>query len=309
MKKLFSVWAVICLLVSLTACDQSEPNALSGEVVTCGGDPYFFELACEDGMNFGFLVNESTELIWEDKSAFEIWDEDDDEWDVFGCSMYVTVIPGEVAESADEYVDECVEGWYYAKQITVTGVNDAYFAVDAKPVIYLYPEVTTDVEVKLDYSGKLTCTYPAYADGWKVTAEPDSTLTDSAGMQYNYLYWEGTSDIDYDFSKGFCVAGPDSAAFLETALAQLGLNRREANEFIVYWLPKLEANPNNLISFQTDAYTDKARLTINPAPDTVIRVFMAWKPLEDVMEIAPQELTAPERTGFVVVEWGGAQVG
>ena len=28
-----------------------------------------------------------------------------------------------------------------------------------KPVIYLYPEETTEVSVRLDYSGELTCTY------------------------------------------------------------------------------------------------------------------------------------------------------
>ena len=71
---------------------------------------------------------------------------------------------------------------------------------DAKPVIYLYPEEETAVTVKLDYAGALTCTYPAYGDGWAVTACPDGTLTDNAGQTYNYLYWEGADTIDYDFS-------------------------------------------------------------------------------------------------------------
>ena len=31
----------------------------------------------------------------------------------------------------------------------------------------------------------------------------------------------------------------------------LGLNDREAEEFIVYWLPKLEENKYNLIRFET----------------------------------------------------------
>lgn len=52
----------------------------------------------------------------------------------------------------------------------------------AKPVIYLYPEKETTVTVKLDYAGALTCTYPAYGDGWTVTACPDGTLTDNAGQ-------------------------------------------------------------------------------------------------------------------------------
>lgn len=178
-----------------------------------------------------------------------------------------------------------------------------------KPVIYLYPESDTDVTVQLDYAGELTCTYPTYRDGWTVTAAPDGTLTDASGMEYSYLYWEGTTDAAYDFSTGFCVPGEDTAAFLEDALAALGLNRREANEFIIYWLPMMEENPYNLISFQSEAYTDIAPLTVTPAPDTMIRVFMAWQPMEESVEIAPQELTAPERDGFVLVEWGGSRVG
>lgn len=179
---------------------------------------------------------------------------------------------------------------------------------DAKPVIYLAPETGLDVSVRLDYEGTLTCTYPRYEDGWRVHAAPDGTLTDADGQTYRYLYWEGLSDTQYDLSSGFCVAGADTAAFLEDALARLGLNRTEANEFIIYWLPRMEPNAYNIISFQTDAYTDAARLTITPEPDTLLRVFMAWVPLDSPMEVAAQELTAPERTGFVAVEWGGAEL-
>lgn len=176
-----------------------------------------------------------------------------------------------------------------------------------KPVIYLYPEAVTDVTVELDYAGELSCTYPAYENGWRVTAHPDGTLVDGRGMEYNYLYWEG-SEQSWPMDQGFCVAGSDTAAFLEDALARLGLNRREANEFLVYWLPQMEDNPWNLICFQTDAYTDSARLNVSPAPDTVIRVFMTWKALDEPLELEPQSLTAPERSGFTVVEWGGGEI-
>ena len=181
-------------------------------------------------------------------------------------------------------------------------------AGDAKPVIYLYPEKETEVSVRLDYDGALTCAYPAYDGAWTVTAAPDGTLTDEAGQTYNYLYWEGAAQTEYDFSQGFCVPGADTAAFLEDALSRLGLTRREANEFIVYWLPRMEPNPYNLIAFQADAYTDHARLTVTPEPDSLLRVFMAWKPLEAPMDLPAQELPAFKRTGFTVVEWGGAEL-
>ena len=177
-----------------------------------------------------------------------------------------------------------------------------------KPVIYLYPEKETEVSVSLDLNGKLTCTYPEYKSGWQVTAAPDGTLTDKKGQTYNYLYWEADLRANYNLSKGFCVKGEDTAAFLEIALSKLGLNRREANEFIVYWLPQMEQNPYNIISFQTSAYTDAAKLNVNPAPDTLIRVFMTFKASESYVEIPSQSLTAPARSGFTVVEWGGTQV-
>ena len=191
--------------------------------------------------------------------------------------------------------------------LMLSGCESVFGGKDAKPVIYLYPEEETAVTVGLDYGGTLTCTYPAAQDGvWTVTASPDGTLRDEEGQEYSYLFWEGTCAVSYDFSEGFCVSGADTAAFLEEALSSLGLNRREANEFIVYWLPQMEQNPYNLISFQAEAYTDHARLEISPRPDSVLRVFMAWKALDEPVELPAQTLPAFVRTGFTVVEWGGA---
>ena len=177
-----------------------------------------------------------------------------------------------------------------------------------KPVIYLYPETKTEVSVQLLLDGKLTCTYPAYNGGWNVTAAPDGTLTDAAGQTYSYLYWEGETAARWDMTEGFCVKGEDTATFLEDALERLGLTRREANEFIVYWLPLMEQNPYNLISFQTDVYTNAPQLQIDPAPDTLIRVFMAWQASEYYVNLPIQTLTTPVRAGFTVVEWGGTEV-
>lgn len=177
----------------------------------------------------------------------------------------------------------------------------------SKPVLYLYPEETAEVSVKLDYQGRLTTTYPAYNDGWVVTAEPDGTL-EMDGKEYSYLFWEGVSDAEYDFSKGFVVAGEDTAEFLQEKLALLGLTPREYNEFIVFWLPRMEGNPYNLIAFQGAAYTDSAPLEVKPEPDTVLRVFMAYQALEEPMEVPEQELVPTERVGFTLVEWGGTCV-
>lgn len=127
-----------------------------------------------------------------------------------------------------------------ALALGLTGCGQQQEECSAKPVIYLYPEQQTEVEVSLDYDGTLTAAYPAYENGWRVTAEPDGTLHDENGNEYSYLFWEGENDADYDFSKGFCVAGADTADFLRETLSGIGLTPREYNEFIVYWLPKMQ---------------------------------------------------------------------
>ncbi|MDR1580003.1 MAG: hypothetical protein LBS35_06565 [Synergistaceae bacterium] len=179
----------------------------------------------------------------------------------------------------------------------------------AKPVIYLYPESPLDVTVRLDYNGTLEHTYPKYNDGWTVTAYPNGTLINrDDGLEYSYLFWDGKTNVKYDFSRGFVVKGSDTAIFLREKLAYIGLTPREYNEFIVYWLPLMEKNPYNLVSFQGDAYTKNAVLSITPEPDSVLRVFMAFKPLSGPINITPQALVPFVRRGFAVVEWGGSLV-
>jgi len=180
---------------------------------------------------------------------------------------------------------------------------------DAKPVIYFDTDSELNVSVKLDYNGTLTSTYPAYNDGWEVIVKTDGTIIDpDTGREYYCLFWEGVSSVDYDFQKGFVIKGEDTEKFLEETLSKLGLSAREANEFIIYWLPKMENNKYNLISFQKDVYTENAVLNIEPSPDSMLRVFMAWKAIDEPIDIEPQELESFERNGFTVVEWGGAEV-
>ena len=189
---------------------------------------------------------------------------------------------------------------------------NTYLSKAHKPVIYLYPETRTEVNVKLALDGKLTVTYPNYdlAEGWTVTADPDGTLTDKKGRKYSYLYWEGDINIKPDLSRGFCVKGEDTAEFLETALAQLGLNDKEAEDFITYWLPEMIGNKYNVITFQTTEYEKAATLSVTPKPDTVIRVNMLWYSYDKQVSIRPQDLTTINpsvRKGFTVVEWGGEE--
>jgi hypothetical protein len=178
-----------------------------------------------------------------------------------------------------------------------------------KPVIYLYPTESMEIEIKIDLIDELTYSYPAYYNGWRVLASPDGSLHNlSDNKIYSYLFWEGSSDVKFDMSKGFVVKGEDTTKFLEEKLSYLGLTRKEYNDFIVYWAPSMSENNYNLITFQGEAYTDHARLMISPEPDSLLRVFMVYQPLNEYLNIPEQELNSWKRTGFSVIEWGGSVI-
>ena len=206
------------------------------------------------------------------------------------------------------------DGWVYVQYKDNYGwISAHYFTLEGgkeKPVIYLYPERTTDVTVRISLTdGRFTKCIPEGDGEWNVTASPDGKLTDKAtGKTYDYIFWESTDNTGYDWSEGYVVKGSEAEVFLRGILQEMGLNEKEYTEFIDYWLPRLEKNEYNLISFQTDRYTESARLDVSPSPDSVLRIFMAFKRIDGPVFVARPDIEPFERNGFTVVEWGGAEV-
>ena len=180
----------------------------------------------------------------------------------------------------------------------------------AKPIIYIYPEEETKVKVKVSDPKKLTCTYPKYEDGWEVLAKPNGDLVDLKTNRNLYaLYWEGINNLKLNLKEGFIVESKNVAKFLEEKLEILGLNEREAEEFIVYWLPLMEKNKYNYIRFETiDEINENLKLEITPEPETLIRINMEFKGLSKPIDVEEQKLEKVERKGYTVVEWGGTKL-
>jgi len=176
-----------------------------------------------------------------------------------------------------------------------------------KPLIYLYPQEKINVRVEVDVDGGIVHSYPKYKEAWEVEARPDGTLYDAKGRSYYGLYWEADIYKDFSITSGNVVAKKELILFLETSLATLGLNEREANEFIMYWLPKLAAKDYALIHFSTEEYAEKFPLKVEPKADQEIRVMMYFKGLDEEIDFVKQELQKVERekNAFVLVEWGG----
>lgn len=176
-----------------------------------------------------------------------------------------------------------------------------------KPVIYLYPQQEEKVSISLKLKYGFSKTEPTYSDGWTVSAKPDGTLTDlGSGIRYPYLFWEGTL-AGYQMPKnGFIVRREDIGTFFQDKLSAIGLNMREIMDFSVFWVNRLREKPYYFITFTLNSDVDTlAPLSINPKPDTVIRVLMDYEPIDHPIDVSPMTLPTIERDGFTVVEWGG----
>jgi hypothetical protein len=189
-----------------------------------------------------------------------------------------------------------------------------------KPVIYVYPEKTTEMKVQLDLKGPLTFTYPEYAGQWKFIADSTGTLH-FGEKKFNYIFWEGVTEISLEpkisntssgpaLPEGFYVPGDSSIQFLEEKLSAMNLNDQEKEDFITYWAPQLSANKFNFVHFIfNQEFNECAKLTIEPKPDNVFRVFMVWNKADDADRTAckEQEIPKVQRKGLTVIEWGGTQ--
>jgi len=221
-----------------------------------------------------------------------------------GCGKEIIPEPTTEEPVLEEYTDDgCIENNTYWDGLEISSDGK-------KPIIYLYPEKEMKITVKLGNPEKLICTYPKYENSWTVIAKPDGKLLDiETGRNLYALYWEGKGTTDYNLNEGFVVKGEDSISFLEEKLEILGLNEYETEEFIIYWLPQLEANEYNFIRFATiDEINEYMPLEVSGNPDSIIRVFMQFKGLDKPIKVKEQRLITPERTGFTVVEWGGSEI-
>jgi len=192
-----------------------------------------------------------------------------------------------------------------------------------KPVLYLYAPEAQRVTVTLNAQGTLDTVYPlpdnqsatdrGVSASWTVDAAPDGTLTDREGRAYPSLFWDGQMALDTP-QEGLVVAREDAVPFLEAKLAQLGLNDKEAADFITYWAPRIRANEYTFVSFDASSYERYASYTFTNeaggefAPDTFIRVFMTIRKADANTVVTPQTFgPTPQRVGFTAVEWGGVE--
>lgn len=180
-----------------------------------------------------------------------------------------------------------------------------------KPVIYLYPQKETEVELSLNIQGKPTFYYPAYENGWKFNASPSGELS-FGDKTYNYLFWESAQKLTFsqeELRTGFNVEKENVISFLEEKLDLAGLNSKEKADFITYWGPRLAANKLNFVRFEFNETCNRyAEIEMTPQPTEIYRIYMTWMPISEALDVKEQEIERYSRKGFTVLEWGGSEI-
>jgi hypothetical protein len=220
---------------------------------------------------------------------------DDDDFD-FGCDE---------CTSTTYCTDRYGEDWFCdngcCEEKAVDDDDDVL-----KPAVYLYPEQTTEVSVKLilqsDYY--LKWTWPLYDNGWLVTVDPFGIID---GV-YPYLYYEGGGLWVGQSETGFVLSREEIFPFLEQYLEDVGFLGREIGDFLMYWTHGLPEFPWYSVLPQFDKEIDRAvSLDIDPPPDSVLRLWLTiagYDEYPDHLDLAEPETPAFVREGFAVTEWG-----
>jgi hypothetical protein len=223
----------------------------------------------------------------------------------------------------------------FGRKVLLQESDNQFLGGCGKPVIYLYPTVTTDVNLKFDADMKLDVDIPKYSQnkGWNVQAKPNGDLKDlqrnltdckafenpKIGQeyalescdknQYPYIYWAGDTSKKYPrIDTGFVVSRESLEQDLKAKLSYIGLNNKEIQDMLEYWLPQMLAKNKPFYRFtliQTKELNQLFPMTITPKPDSSIRVFLDWEELDNPISVVQQDLIAETRNGYTMVEWGG----
>ena len=203
-----------------------------------------------------------------------------------------------------------------------------------KAAIYLYPQETIEISIKLDKSIKYNNVIPQYKNGWLVEAEPNGYLRDlqpqytkckklpykEFGFEYSkhaceinkypYIYWDGIQikkplpDKEY----GFVVKTENIDKFLSQKADEMLFNETEKKEFVRYW-SKTTKEKNwkyvKIYFLENEEVENYLPIYIEPKPENSNRIQIIIKKAKKNDKLEPQKLIPIKRDGYTLVEWGG----
>lgn len=175
-----------------------------------------------------------------------------------------------------------------------------------KPNIYIYPEQNIQLTVKLNFpiGGRVLVSIPDYGKGWNVSIDTNGLINNS----YSYLFYESTQPDIWQRNNGWVVEKTELESFFRTNMTNYGFYGQEIEDFIEYWIPRLDNHSYYCIYPQTkELINDAIKLDFSLEPDNLLRLFYVIKRFDDLPEY---NLTEPaidksfDRTGYFIAEWG-----
>jgi hypothetical protein len=177
-----------------------------------------------------------------------------------------------------------------------------------KPAIYLYPERKTEMNVSVFPQGEMLLTIPPYPkNGWNVVAEPNGDIH-YQNNRFDYLYYEASipDQLIQKPDTGYVIPYDERSLFLTDLVTKLGLNEKETQQFVEYWVPILPKSPYYFIGVVPESTLHEiSPVLITTKPDNLIRVTLYFQALDKKVTVTPPLILPVSRDGFTAVEWGG----
>lgn len=177
-----------------------------------------------------------------------------------------------------------------------------------EPLVYLYGQIGDEYKIYLQAPLQILRAVPNYQAFWHVAIAPSEQLLDLKTQEiYSSLYWEGTSFLLDQPSRGWVLSTTNVEQGLRSIVKQLGFNKNESRDFVNYWTPKLKKHPyvkvflidSNIINFM-------APVEIVPAPRNFARFHFLFEQADVVTEtLLPPDFPALDRTPPFALEWSG----
>lgn len=183
-----------------------------------------------------------------------------------------------------------------------------------KPAIYMYPEKTTSLNVKLALDGQLTVSNPGYdsRNGWSVVVDPTGKITIPLTLaDYPYLYYEAQLKGVSIPKEGYVYTREELPKSLQSLMETIGFNDKETSDFLKYWLPRLTDKPYYFVTLLPESIINqKEQLTFSVVPNSLIRSRFVFEGLDAPISVKPLiNIQKHDRNGFTVTDWGGTIVG
>lgn len=209
-----------------------------------------------------------------------------------------------VDHSVTAYTGTCPNDKDNSGTITQNSANSIYVL---KPMIYLYPDKITNYQITLDSSIPIAASYPKIIDNkWNVRAFPDGKIIDiKSGKEFYGLFWEGGNPSASNSDSGIIVKSENFSETLDSLLIIKGLNYREREEFVTFWISRTLNYKWIKIHFVDNEFSANNEINIHPSPIGFVRVSAIFTGLNHYRVIPPETIVPRHRHPNDAVEWGG----